>query len=120
MLTTNDFTQKSQTWCNRDNVHVRTWECYIPQFPLQLCVASDYVLAINNGKVGRYSLPSGGSGGKESTCNAGYLGLIPRLGRSPGEGIGSPLQYSCLGNSHEQRSLVGYSPWGCKESNITE
>ena len=32
--------------------------------------------------------------GKESTCNAGDLGLIPGLGRSPGEGIGYPLQYS--------------------------
>ena len=41
----------------------------------------------------------GGSGGKESTCNAGDLGLIPGLGRSPGEGNGNPLQYSCLENS---------------------
>jgi len=37
---------------------------------------------------------SGGSDGKESVCNAGDLGLIPGLGRSPGEGIGHPLQYS--------------------------
>ena len=36
----------------------------------------------------------GSSAGKESTCNAGDLGLIPRSGRSPGEGIGYPLQYS--------------------------
>ena len=35
-----------------------------------------------------------GSGGKESTCNAGDLGSIPGSGRSPGEGIGYPLQYS--------------------------
>ena len=35
---------------------------------------------------------------KESACNAGEPGLIPRLGRSPGEGNGNPLQYSCLGN----------------------
>ena len=41
---------------------------------------------------------SGGSDGKESTCNVGGLGLIPGLGRSPGEGNGSPLQYSCLEN----------------------
>ena len=34
----------------------------------------------------------------ESACNAGYLGSIPRLGRSPGEGKGNPLQYSCLEN----------------------
>ena len=40
----------------------------------------------------------GGSNGKESTCNAGDLGLIPGSGRSPGEGNGNPLQYSCLGN----------------------
>ena len=37
--------------------------------------------------------------GKESTCNAGNLGSIPRLGRSPGEGKGYPLQYPGLGNS---------------------
>ena len=40
-----------------------------------------------------------GSAGKESTCNAGDLGLIPWLGRSPGEGKGYPLQYSGLENS---------------------
>ena len=40
-----------------------------------------------------------GSAGKESSCNAGDtgdVGLIPRLGRSPGRGNGNPLQYSCL------------------------
>ena len=41
----------------------------------------------------------GGSAGKESTCNVGDLGLIPQLGRSPGEGRSYPLQYSGLGNS---------------------
>ena len=41
----------------------------------------------------------GGSAGKESACNAGDLGLIPGLGRSPGEGKGYPLQYSGLENS---------------------
>ena len=40
----------------------------------------------------------GGSDGKVSTCNAVDLGLIPGLGRSPGEGNGNPLQYSCLEN----------------------
>ena len=38
---------------------------------------------------------------KESTCNAKDLGLIPRLGRSPGEENGNPLQYSCLGNPRD-------------------
>ena len=42
---------------------------------------------------------TGGSDGKDSACNAGYLGSIPGLGRSPGEGNGNPLQYSCLKNS---------------------
>ena len=36
--------------------------------------------------------------GKESACNTGDLGLIPGLGRSPGEGNGNPLQYPCLEN----------------------
>ena len=44
----------------------------------------------------------GGSDGKESSCNAGNLGLIPRLGRSPGEGNGYPLQYSGLENSMDR------------------
>ena len=61
-----------------------------------------------------------GSAGKESACNAGDLGLIPALGRSPGEGHGNPLQHSCLESLHGQRSLAGYSPWGCKESDTTE
>ena len=44
-------------------------------------------------------LPCGCSAGKEPTCNAGDLGLIPGLGSSPGEGKGYPLQYSGLENS---------------------
>ena len=40
----------------------------------------------------------GGSDGKESACNAGDTGSIPGSGRSPGEGHGNPLQYSCLEN----------------------
>ena len=39
----------------------------------------------------------GGSDGKESVCNAGDLGSIPRSGICPGEGNGYPLQYTCLG-----------------------
>ena len=45
--------------------------------------------------------------------------VIPGLGRSPGGGHGNRFQYSCLENPHEQRSLVGYSPWGHKESDKT-
>ena len=57
---------------------------------------------------------------KESACNAGNLGSIPGLGRSPGGGHGNPLQYSCLENPHGQRSRVGYSLWGSKKSDTTE
>ena len=97
----------------------------------------------------------GSSTGKESSCNAGDPGSIPRSGRSPGEGLGYPLQYSWAslvaqtvmnppamqetwvgkilwrrawqptavflpGESHEQRSLMGYSPCGHKELDMTE
>ena len=50
------------------------------------------------GLLGHMGFP-GGSAGKESTCNAGDLGSVPGLGRSPGEGKGYPLQYSGLENS---------------------
>ena len=62
----------------------------------------------------------GGSDGKESTHNAGDLGSILGLGRSPGEGHGNPFQFSYLKNPHGQRSLAGYSPWGHKESDMIE
>ena len=47
-------------------------------------------------------------------ASGGDASLIPGLGRSPGEGNGNPLQCSCLGNSHGQRSLAGYRSWGHK------
>ena len=59
----------------------------------------------------------GSSAGKESACNAGDPGLIPGLGRSPGEGIGYPLQYSwaCLVAQmlkiHLQCGRHGFHPW---------
>ena len=62
----------------------------------------------------------GSSDGKESPCNVGDLGSIPGSGRSPGGGNGNPPQYSCLENPHGQKSLVGYSPKGCKESDMTK
>ena len=59
---------------------------------------------------------------KNPLANAGDVrdvGSIPPLGRSPGGGLGNPLQYSCLENPHGQRSLASYSPWGGKEVDIT-
>ena len=58
---------------------------------------------------------------KNPPANTGYAGdtgLIPGSGRFPGKENGNPLQYSYLGNSWT-RSLVGYSPWGHKESDTT-
>ena len=62
----------------------------------------------------------GGSDGKASAYNAEDPGLIPGSGISPGERNGYPFQYSCLEHSVGQRSLVGYSPWGYKELEMTE
>ena len=69
--------------------------------------------------------------GQHSTCIVGFPGGSvvknplgnagdPGSGKFPGEGNGNPLQHSCLENPHGQRSLVGYSPWGRKESDTTE
>ena len=87
-----------------------------------------------------FGLP-GTSTGKESACNAGDPSSIPGLKRSPGEGVVYALQYSWAslvvgkipwrkawqptpgylpGEPHGQRSLVGYSPWGHRESDMTE
>ena len=69
-----------------------------------------------------------GSDGKESTYNAGDLGLIPVSGRSPGGGNGHPFwrrkwqstPVLLPRKSHGQRSLAGCNPWGLKESDTAE
>ena len=60
----------------------------------------------------------GGSDGKESASNVGDPASISGSGRPPEDGNGNPLQYSHLGNPME-RNLMGYSPWGCKELDMT-
>ena len=62
----------------------------------------------------------GSSNDEKFISSAEDLGSVPGLGRFPGGGQGNPLQYSCLENPRGQRSLVGYSPWGRKESDTTE
>ena len=69
--------------------------CKFKDFPTHNC--PKYILIL-------FFFP-GGSDGKASACNVGNLGLIPGLGRSPGEGNGNSLQYSYLENPHGQRSL---------------
>ena len=62
-----------------------------------------------NTQQGNYSF-SGDSDGKESACNAEDLGLIPGLGRSPGEGNGYPFQYSYLENPMDRRAWRAMVP----------
>ena len=60
---------------------------------------------------------------KDLPANAGNLrgvGSVPRWGLSPGEGNGKPTPVFLPGKSYVQRNLVGYIPWGCKESDMTE
>ena len=60
---------------------------------------------------------------KNPSANAGDVrdvSSIPGSGRSPEERNGNTLQYSCLENPNGQRILVGYNPWGCNESDMTE
>ena len=61
-----------------------------------------------------------GSDGKESACSGGHLDLTPGLGRSFGERNCNPLLYSCLENSKDRGAWRVYSPWGHKESDMTE
>ena len=67
-----------------------------------------------------YYTSLGGSDGKVSAHNAGDLGSIPGSGRSPGEGNGKPTPVLLPGKSHGQRSVVSYSPWSRKESDMIE
>ena len=90
-----------------------------PFFKLSLLLWGISCLILWYAKLPHQGFP-GGSDGKRSACNEGNLGLTPRLWRSPGREQGNPLQYSWMGNHHGQRSLVGYSPWGLKESDMTE
>ena len=62
----------------------------------------------------------GVSHGKASAYNAGDLGSILGSGRSPGGGNGSPLQYSCLEIPMDGGTWLSYSPWGCKELDMTQ
>ena len=79
-----------------------------------------------------YSGFPGGSDGKEYACNVGDPGLIPGSGRSPGEGNGNPLLYSCLENPMDRglqstrleraavASQVGLPPEGCQTQGLLE
>ena len=78
--------------------------CDIPMFPVPILSSpsSKKLLYPQFGFSKIIKVFSGGSGGKESSCQAGDMGSIPGLGRSLGEGNGYPLQYSCLENSMDR------------------
>ena len=67
-----------------------------------------------------FCLPLCGSNGKESACNTGDLGFIPGSGRSPAEGNGNPLQYSCLENSMDRGAWQVTVHGVTEELNTTE
>ena len=77
------------------------------------------VKAVESLDVSRACLGSpGGSNSKEFTCNAGDLGSIPGLGKSPGGGCDNPLQYSCLENPMDRGAWWAKS-MGSQESDMT-
>ena len=94
----------------------------IPQEPLIRFLGREDLL-----EKGRLPTPvflgfPGGSDSKQSACNAEDASLISRLGRSPGKGNGSEKNTPVFlpGEFHRQGSLVGYSPRGHKELDMTE
>ena len=84
------------------------WLCEI--CPIALCKGMLYI---------HLGFP-GGSDGKASACNAGDPGSIPGSGRSPGEGNGNPLQFSCLENPLDRRGAWRATVHGVSESDTTE
>ena len=86
----------------------------MPETPVQFLGQKDLLWRRNKLPTPIFLGFPGGSVGKESTCNVGDLGLIPGLGKSPGEGKGYPLQYSGLENSMD---CTGH---GVAESDTTE
>ena len=88
-----NLTQSANMTCTRERCSC--WQSYNQKLFILPPVLS--VLKKDEGRVFPHS-----SVGKSSVCNAGDLGSIPRLGISPGEGNGNPLQYSCLENSMDR------------------
>ena len=83
------------TWDLVYQPQVEPWSPAMEPCSLNLWIVKEVLIG------GFFFLP-GASDDKESACNAGDLGLIPRSGRSPGEGNGNPFQYSCPENSMDR------------------
>ena len=73
---------------------------------------------VSNSSLNDESFP-GGSVVKNLPANAGDAGSVPELGRSPGEGNGNSLQYSCLGNPTNRGAWWSTVHRGCKELHVT-
>ena len=104
-----------QVWKQVDLDPIEIWNPLVPEsFPLKAALFSflpnNPHLMVTTSDILSWPCLSG----KQFAYSAGDLGSIPGSGRSPGEGNGNPLQYSCLEKSYGQRSLAGYSPWGCR------
>ena len=91
---------------------------FVKQYMFSLCMYMCVCVYIYTYRLVYVGFPCG-SAVKSLLANTEDVGSIPGSGRSPGEGNGNPLKYSCVGNSIDRKSLVGYSPWGCKESDMT-
>ena len=91
---------------------------YAPIYNISYLACLRYLFSARNA----YEELPCGSQGKESACNVGDLDLIPGFGRSPGEGNGNPLQYSCLDNSMNrgawQATVYGVSRSWTQMSNL--
>ena len=104
-----------QVWKQVDLDPIEIWNPLVPEsFPLKAALFSflpnNPHLMVTTSDILSWPCLSG----KQFAYSAGDLGSIPGSGRSPGEGNGNPLQYSCLEKSYGQRSLAGHSPWGCR------
>ena len=110
------FRKESLLYIQKCKVQLNTW-------PPNICKCI-HVTPVFSGPGGRYnesfsflsSAPQVVKLVKNPPANARDAGSILGSGRPPGEGNSNPLQYSCLKKSEEQRSLVGYSPWGSNQS----
>ena len=96
---------------SRDETHVRCSGRWI----LNHCTAREVQLLLFELMLSLLRASLVAQFGEESACNVGDLGLIPGLGRSPGEKNGYPLQYSGLENS-----VDCINTWGCKEVDLTK
>ena len=98
-------TINTTTWCEAALPHLRTHLMFSPVNMKNLHLLVFFWSFLFNLTIADLTIIfPGGWEGKASACNAGDLGLIPGLGRSPGEGSGNPLQYSCLENPMDREA----------------